>query len=213
MGLDPMEIVMIRQAVEKGLAKPDELKLVGAPVPEGLTPFKKPDSISLDFTGNVPGFLPETLRLRGLPPPQILPPGESQTLCGLRKMRRELPRRHHPHRKQKSEIPKKRLHLLLLLPGNVPEKGDLCAKSAVKREKCLVSPAKCYIDMSLNNTYNTFKKNGKRSFVNACGRGEKVKRDPLYLKIYNDLLPESKTVLMLREAGSHRRRNCPVTMM
>ena len=57
MGLDPMEIVMIRQAVEKGLAKPDELKLVGAPVPEGLTPFKKPDSISLDFTGNVPGFL------------------------------------------------------------------------------------------------------------------------------------------------------------
>lgn len=24
--------------------------------------------------------------------------------------------------------------------------------------------------------------------MNACGRGEKVKRDPLYLKIYNDLL-------------------------
>lgn len=57
MGLDPMEIVMIRQAVEKGLAKPDELKLVGDPIPGSLTPFKKPDSISLDFTGNVPGFL------------------------------------------------------------------------------------------------------------------------------------------------------------
>ena len=57
MGLDPMEIVMIRQAVEKGLAKPDELKLVGDPVPGSLTPFKKPDSISLDFAGNVPGFL------------------------------------------------------------------------------------------------------------------------------------------------------------
>lgn len=57
MGLDPMEIVMIRQAVEKGLAKPDEMKLVGDPVPEALTPFQKPDSISLDFTANVPGFL------------------------------------------------------------------------------------------------------------------------------------------------------------
>ena len=57
MGLDPMEVVMIRQAVEKGLAKPDELKIVGDPVPGSLTPFKKPDSISLDFAGNVPGFL------------------------------------------------------------------------------------------------------------------------------------------------------------
>lgn len=57
MGLDPMEIVMIRQAVEKGLAKPDEIKLVGDPVPEALTPFQKPDSISLDFTTKVPGFL------------------------------------------------------------------------------------------------------------------------------------------------------------
>ena len=57
MGLDPMEIVMIRQAVEKGLAKPDEMKLVGDPVPETLTPFQKPDSISLNFTANVPGFL------------------------------------------------------------------------------------------------------------------------------------------------------------
>ena len=48
---------MIRQAVEKGLAKPDEIKLVGDPVPEALTPFQKPDSISLDFTTKVPGFL------------------------------------------------------------------------------------------------------------------------------------------------------------
>lgn len=33
------------------------MKLVGDPVPEALTPFQKPDSISLDFTANVPGFL------------------------------------------------------------------------------------------------------------------------------------------------------------
>ena len=30
---------------------------MGDPVPEALTPFQKPDSISLDFTANVPGFL------------------------------------------------------------------------------------------------------------------------------------------------------------
>ena len=88
----------------------------------------------------------------------------------------------------------------------------MCEKRC-KKGKCLVSPAKCYIDMSLNNTYNTFKKNGKRSFVNACGRGEKVKRDPLYLKIYNDLLAGIKNGTYASEAGSHRKRNCPVTMM
>ena len=38
MGLDPMEIVMLRQAVEKGLAHPKELELVGDSVPEGLSP-------------------------------------------------------------------------------------------------------------------------------------------------------------------------------
>ena len=55
--------------------------------------------------------------------------------------------------------------------------------------------------MSFNNTYNTFKKNGKRSFVNACDRGEKVKRDPLYLKIYNDLLAGIKNGTYTNLAG------------
>lgn len=57
MGLDPREIVMIRQAMERGLVKKDEIQIVGDRVPEGLTPFKKPETIKLDFTGNVPGFL------------------------------------------------------------------------------------------------------------------------------------------------------------
>ena len=57
MGLDPMKIVMIRQAVQKGLAKPDEITLVGDDIPEGLTPFQVPDTQNLNFTGNVPGFL------------------------------------------------------------------------------------------------------------------------------------------------------------
>ena len=44
--------------------------------------------------------------------------------------------------------------------------------------------------MSFNDIYNTFKKIMKSNhfFENVCIRGEKVKRDPLYLKIYNDLL-------------------------
>lgn len=57
MGLEPMEIVMLRQAVEKGLAKPAEIALTGDPIPEKLTPFQKPDSIKLDFTNGVPKFL------------------------------------------------------------------------------------------------------------------------------------------------------------
>ena len=107
MGLDPMEIVMIRQAVEKGLAKPDELKIVGDPVPEGLTSFKKPDSISLDFTGNVPGFLRKPFVFVASRLLKSYPQVNPKLCVGCGKMRRELPRRHHPHRKQKSEIRKK----------------------------------------------------------------------------------------------------------
>ncbi len=57
MKLDPMKIEMIRQAVEAGLARPDEIELAGDPVPENLTPFLLPDTKNLDFTGNLPGFL------------------------------------------------------------------------------------------------------------------------------------------------------------
>ena len=57
MKLDPLKIEMIRQAVEAGLAKPEEMELAGDPVPEGLTPFQLPDTQRLDFTGNLPGFL------------------------------------------------------------------------------------------------------------------------------------------------------------
>ena len=57
MQLDPMEISMIRQAVERGLATPESIRLSGDPVPEQLTPFLRPDSQNLDFSGFLPGFL------------------------------------------------------------------------------------------------------------------------------------------------------------
>lgn len=57
MGLIPEEIVMIRQAIEKGLVKKDEIEVVGDSIPDGLTPFMKPETIQLDFTGKVPAFI------------------------------------------------------------------------------------------------------------------------------------------------------------
>ncbi|MBQ9926977.1 MAG: DUF362 domain-containing protein [Lachnospiraceae bacterium] len=57
MGLDPMNIEMIAQAVTLGLAKPDELKLIGDPIPDNLTPFQVPDSKKLDFSNYLPGPL------------------------------------------------------------------------------------------------------------------------------------------------------------
>ena len=57
MKLDPMEIVMIRQAVEVCLAKPDEITLTGDPIPEDLTPFQVPDTRRLDFSTSLPSFL------------------------------------------------------------------------------------------------------------------------------------------------------------
>lgn len=57
MGIDPMEISMIRQAVECGLAKPSEINVVGDEVPKDLTPFIRPDTQKLDFSTSVPAFL------------------------------------------------------------------------------------------------------------------------------------------------------------
>lgn len=57
MGIEPQEIEMIKQAMDKGLIHPDEIKLVGDRVPENLTPFAKPDALGLDFSGKLPKFL------------------------------------------------------------------------------------------------------------------------------------------------------------
>lgn len=61
MGLDPMQISMIRQSVELGLATPDALTLAGDPMPEGLRPFVVPDARKLDFSSHFPGFIQKPL--------------------------------------------------------------------------------------------------------------------------------------------------------
>ena len=57
MGLDPMEISMIRQAVKQGLAHPEEITLRGDDLPENIEPFRLPDTKSLTFADNVPAFV------------------------------------------------------------------------------------------------------------------------------------------------------------
>lgn len=69
MKLNPMDIVMIRQAVEMNLAIPDDIQLIGDPVPEDLTPFQVPDTQKLDFSGKIPSLLMPIVRrlLRSYP--------------------------------------------------------------------------------------------------------------------------------------------------
>lgn len=57
MKLNPMNIVMIRQAVEAGLATPDDIRLIGDEIPDNLTPFQAPDTQKLDFSGKIPALL------------------------------------------------------------------------------------------------------------------------------------------------------------
>lgn len=57
MGINQDDVEMIRLAKERGLIIPDEIEIVGENNEEGLTPFKKPDTKSLDFSSHVPRIL------------------------------------------------------------------------------------------------------------------------------------------------------------
>ena len=61
MGLKPEDIVMIRQAMERGLIHPEEITLIGDAVPDTLTSFLVPDTKSLDFGGHMPKLLRKPL--------------------------------------------------------------------------------------------------------------------------------------------------------
>lgn len=62
MGIEPTDIVMIRQAMGKGLVHPEDITLVGDSIPSGLTPFKSPDALSIDFSSKAPKFLQKPFR-------------------------------------------------------------------------------------------------------------------------------------------------------
>ena len=48
---------MIKQAVDLGLIIPEQIQVMGDPIPDNLTPFRLPDTMSLDFSSAVPKFL------------------------------------------------------------------------------------------------------------------------------------------------------------
>lgn len=57
MGLEPVQIEMLKLSLEAGLARPEELTLIGDAVPDNLTPFRLPDTKHLDFSDALPDFL------------------------------------------------------------------------------------------------------------------------------------------------------------
>lgn len=63
MGMNPENIVMLRQAHEKGLIQPEKMQLSGDEIPEDLTPFLLPDTHRLDFTSKLPSCLRKPVSL------------------------------------------------------------------------------------------------------------------------------------------------------
>jgi len=57
MGLDTESVAMLKLAIEKGLFSPDDIELAGDEASACETPFKLPDSATLDFMTFVPGLL------------------------------------------------------------------------------------------------------------------------------------------------------------
>lgn len=57
MMIEPKEVVMLRQAMERGLIHMDEMRLVGDEVPTDLTPFVLPDTKHVDFSDKMPKWL------------------------------------------------------------------------------------------------------------------------------------------------------------
>lgn len=107
MGLEPMEIVMIRQAVQKGLAKPDELTLKGDPVPENLAPFVKPDTKRLDFASNMPGFLQKPFTVIASRILKSYPQVDKNTCIGCGKCAESCPAQIITVKNRKAHFPRK----------------------------------------------------------------------------------------------------------
>lgn len=56
-GIDPDDVVMLRQARERGWCKPEALTVVGDEPIAADPPFRLPRTASVDFTGSLPPFL------------------------------------------------------------------------------------------------------------------------------------------------------------
>ncbi len=112
MGLEPEEIPLLRQAKERGWGRPGKNPALCPAqdpkrrlhrLPAGVPPGSRPGGHEPDF-----------------PPPPQNPPGKVHR---LRPLRRKLPPKDYHHRRGQGENRPAGVHLLLLLPGDVPGAG------------------------------------------------------------------------------------------
>ena len=104
---------------------------MGDPVPEGLSPFQKPDTIKLDFTNGVPKFFTQAFHVGSFPTVEIVSPTDTGKMCGMWKMCGKLSGSCDQNRKPQGKISQKGLYFLFLLSGNVSHEGYQCKESPV----------------------------------------------------------------------------------
>lgn len=152
MGLEPTEIVMLRQALEKGLARPKELALVGDPVPEGLSPFQKPDTIKLDFTNGVPKFLRKPFMFVASRLLKSYPQLTPEKCVGCGKCAESCPA--HVIRIENRKAKFKRKGCISCFCCQ-----EMCPMKAISVKKALLFPAFCYYCSNcIQNFYKNIKK-------------------------------------------------------
>ena len=86
-----MEIVMLRQAAEKGLAHPKDLELVGDPGSRGAVSLPETGYHQVGFHERSTEIFAETVYFRCIQTVKILSPAQCGEMRGMRKMCGKLP--------------------------------------------------------------------------------------------------------------------------
>lgn len=107
MKLKPENIVMIRQAIECGLVKQNEIELRGDPVPTDLTPFRIPDARKLDFSNSVPGIFGKLLAQFASNILKSYPKVDAEKCVGCGKCKESCPQQIIRIKDKKAVFPKK----------------------------------------------------------------------------------------------------------
>lgn len=119
------QVPTVQQSIARGLCPSlaEELVLINPDsLPTRIPDFRHPQSKTVDFSGNVPGFLRPLVRqaARALSPKPVVDP---QQCIGCGRCSRELPVPGHPHRAGQGPHPLQALHPLLLRHEMCPVKA------------------------------------------------------------------------------------------
>ena len=104
---------------------------MGDPVPEGLSPFQKPDTIKLDFTNGVPKFLRKPFMFVASRLLKSYPQLTPEKCVGCGKCAESCPAHVIKIENRKAKFREKGLYFLFLLSGNVSHEGYQCKESPV----------------------------------------------------------------------------------